>query len=125
MESIIIKQLFDKLEQSVSGWSMHYSNEPWLPEPNELAQALLRPSKLTNVQVTQLLQHFAMHPALRQWAAYSPSAKTHWDPLRQSYDEFLSLHQDAEPFLLLTPRDPTSLLHRLLGLVHLHDDSSS
>jgi len=109
-----------RLRQHVAHWPLDYEGEALCGENGlehiEVASAELGQDNDMGPQaVLELVRQLASAPCLAQWAAISPSTGLSWDALVQSYEDFIHLYPDAEPYLRLSRQSPESLELRLLG----------
>jgi hypothetical protein len=116
MDKELITLSLLRLRQSVASWPLHYEGEA-LSGGDGLADVDVMgiETTLTSKGLSQLVQAIASASCLQQWAARCPATMASWDPLVQSYEDFLLEHPLAEPYLRLARPNLESVQLRVLG----------
>jgi len=96
----LFNQLLKRLDEQVQPWVVHMGAEAG-PTLSEAFSA--KPARDPEHPEHPLVWLMA-RPELTHWAAWSEASRRHWSPIEQGYTEFLNACPDAEPYLLLTPR---------------------
>lgn len=119
-------RLRDELARRFEGWEEDYQGIP--PHEPLLDRVYLDSCIWTTPSEFQRLPDSAVHeldelakrlsglPCM-QWSAFDPLSHQHWDPLVQSYRDWLQTHPASEPFLDVRPANIEARAQQLLGFL--------
>jgi hypothetical protein len=128
-------RLRDELARRFEGWEEDYQgiapDLPLLERVYSDGGVWTTPSEFQRLpdsavhELDELAKRLSTLPCM-QWSSIDPITKLHWDPLVQSYRDWLLLHPASEPYLDVRPANIEARAQQLLGFliqqsVGIHD----